>query len=148
MVGRSAKPDPLDLLRWPGVLEEPGRDLDAVSAAALALLERALDTLVATREREGARLAVLLLDRCDRLQESVARVRGLMPLVMDGVRQRLVDRLAELRAELDPNASSRRSRCWPPGSTWTRRWTAWRPTSPRSATSCGAPSRWAVASTS
>jgi len=103
MVGRSAEPAWFDLLRWPGVLEEPRPDMDAVSAAALAVLEQALDSLEATREREGARLGRLILDRCDGLQEVVLRVRGLMPQVLAGVRQRLVDRLAELRAELDPN---------------------------------------------
>ncbi len=103
MVGRSAEPAWFDLLRWPGVLEEPRPDMDAVSAAALAVLEQALDSLEATREREGARLGRLILDRCDRLQEVVVQVRGLMPEVLAGVRQRLVDRLAELRAELDPS---------------------------------------------
>jgi uncharacterized protein (TIGR00255 family) len=103
MVGRSAEPAWFDLLRWPGVLEEPERDQDAVSREALALLDRALDTLEATREREGARLALLILERCDRLQASVVLVRGLMPKVLDGIRRRLLDRLGELRAELDPN---------------------------------------------
>jgi uncharacterized protein (TIGR00255 family) len=103
MVGRSAEPAWFDLLRWPGVLEEPERDMDAVSHEALALLEQALDALEATREREGARLARLILDRCDRLQTSVAVVRGLMPRVLAGIRRRLVDRLAEVTTELDPN---------------------------------------------
>lgn len=103
MVGRSAEPAWFDLLRWPGVLEEPERDLDAVSHEALALLDRTLDALEATREREGARLARLILERCDRLQASVVLVRGLMPRVLAGVRRRLLDRLAEVRAELDPN---------------------------------------------
>ena len=103
MVGRSAEPAWFDLLRWPGVLEEPERDLDAVSHEALALLERALDALEATREREGTRLARLILERCDRLQTSVAVVRELMPRVLEGIRRRLLDRLAEVRTELDPN---------------------------------------------
>jgi uncharacterized protein (TIGR00255 family) len=103
MVGRSAEPAWFDLLRWPGVLEEPERDLDAVSHEALALLDRALDALEATREREGERLARLILERCDRLQASVVQVRGLMPRVLEAVRRRLLDRLAEVRAELDPN---------------------------------------------
>ncbi len=103
MVGRSAEPAWFDLLRWPGVLEEPQRDLDAVAHEALAVLEQALDTLEATRAREGARLGQLILDRCERLQETLVQVRALMPRVLEGVRKRLTDRLAELRAELDPH---------------------------------------------
>lgn len=102
LVGRPAEPTPLDLLRWPGVLMEQERDLDEVTNAALESLDRAIETLIVTREREGARLRDLLRDRCDRLQESVARVRERMPMVIAGVRQRLADRLEELRGELDP----------------------------------------------
>jgi uncharacterized protein (TIGR00255 family) len=103
LVGRSAEPAWFDLLRWPGVLEEPACDLDDVSRQALGLLDRALDALEAAREREGARLARLILDRCDRLQEKVILVREFMPRVLAGVRRRLLDRLAEVRGELDPN---------------------------------------------
>lgn len=102
LVGGGAEPSPIELLRWPGVLQQQDPDLDQVTAAALELLEHAIDTLLATREREGERLAVLLAERCDRLQDSVERVRLRLPQVMEGVRQRLADRLAELRVELDP----------------------------------------------
>jgi uncharacterized protein (TIGR00255 family) len=44
----------------------------------------------------------LLRERCDRLEETVAQVRSRMPVVMEGVRRRLADRLAELMVELDP----------------------------------------------
>jgi uncharacterized protein (TIGR00255 family) len=102
IAGPGTSPAPLDLLRWPGVLEQPGQDPDALAAAVLKLLERAIDTLLATRGREGERLAALLKERCDRLEESVVRVRALMPRVIEGVRRRLADRLAEIRGELDP----------------------------------------------
>ena len=102
LIGRGAEPSPFEVLRWPGVLQEQDADLDQLTTAALELLEVALDTLLATREREGARLEVLLRDRCDRLIDSVTRVRAQMPEVLANVRKRLADRLVELRAELDP----------------------------------------------
>jgi len=102
-LGRLPVPEPFDLLRWPGVLEERKPDLGPVQVQALELLDRALDTLVHSRAREGERLAGLIRERCDRLLVCVARVRERMPQVMAEVRQRLLDRLAEVRAELDPN---------------------------------------------
>ncbi len=102
IIGRGVEPTPSEVLRWPGVLIEQDPDLDQVTAAALDLLESAIDALLANREREGERLARLLLERCDRMQEGVERVRLRMPMVIANVRQRLADRLAELRAELDP----------------------------------------------
>ncbi|WP_295579196.1 YicC/YloC family endoribonuclease [uncultured Lamprocystis sp.] len=101
LIGRSAEPSAFDLLRWPGVIQEQERDLDQVTDAALHLLDQALSTLLQTRAREGERLGALLRERCDRLQESVVRVRARLPQVMAGVRKRLADRFVELRAELD-----------------------------------------------
>lgn len=101
IVGRAGAPAPLDLLRWPGVLQEAQQDLDLVGSAALELLQAAIDELVAARRREGERLGVMLQDRCALLQQSVERVRVRMPQVLTGVRKRLSERLAEVRDELD-----------------------------------------------
>ena len=102
-IGEPATPHVFELLRWPGLLEEPGQDVDAIGAAALALLERTLDSLVVTREREGARLRELILDRCEKLAVQVDAVRARMPQVLAAVRARIRERLAELLGELDPN---------------------------------------------
>lgn len=102
-LGRMPAPEPFDLLRWPGVLEERKPDLGPIQVQALDLLDRTLHTLVAARAREGERLASLIRERCDRLLVCVTTVRERMPQVMAEVRQRILDRLDEVRAELDPN---------------------------------------------
>jgi uncharacterized protein (TIGR00255 family) len=101
-IGEPATPHVFDLLRWPGLLEEPTQDADVIGAAALALLDRSLDTLVATREREGERLRTLILDRCDKLAAQAEAVRARMPQVLTAVRERIRERLAEVLGELDP----------------------------------------------
>jgi len=101
-IGEPATPRLMDLLRWPGLLQEPPPDLDQVASAALALLEQAIATLTAVRAREGGRLRTLIIERCDRLQALVVVVRERMPEVLASVRTRLVDRLGELREQLDP----------------------------------------------
>ena len=103
LLGRPAEPQPFDLLRWPGVLQEQKLDLTPIQEQALALLDQALDSLVATREREGERLAGLIRERCERLGACVAGVRERMPQVLQEVRRRILDRLEEVRAELDPS---------------------------------------------
>ncbi|MBK1724390.1 YicC/YloC family endoribonuclease [Thiocystis violacea] len=102
ITGRPYEPSSFELLRWPGVLQEQEPDLDRLTAEALAVLDAAIDSLLATRAREGERLEALLRDRCSRLQESVVRVRARMPEVIAGIRTRIAERLAELRNELDP----------------------------------------------
>lgn len=103
LVGRKAKPNPFELLRWPGVIVEEPPDIGALGGQALELLEQTLASLVLAREREGARLAVLLESRCGALSDAVVGVRERMPQVLAELRGRLVDRLAEVVAELDPN---------------------------------------------
>lgn len=103
----AASPQPLtgfsalDLMRWPGLLQQAEADRDALSAAALSSLDEALAQLVQVRTNEGAQLAVLVETRCEQMQQLVAAVRERMPQVMEAVRQRLLTRLAEINAKLD-----------------------------------------------
>lgn len=92
----------LDILRWPGVMAEPARDWQPATQAALALLERALAELNATRAREGARLAAVIEDRLDAMSALVQQARARLPEVMVRWRERLLERLGELKASLDP----------------------------------------------
>lgn len=103
LVGHQAQPPAFELLRWPGVLQEQQKDMGPVMQRALCLLDEALESLVATREREGVRLAALIGERCDKLATCVSEVRERMPRVMVEVRTRILDRLEEVRSELDPN---------------------------------------------
>ncbi|MEJ2406253.1 MAG: YicC family protein [Candidatus Thiodiazotropha sp.] len=93
--------DTRDLLRWPGVLEEQEQDYTPVKQQAMQLLETAVDSLIDNRLREGERLGEIILQRCRSLHTEVNRVRELMPEVLDGVRNRIRERLAEVMEELD-----------------------------------------------
>ena len=95
------EPDIMQVLSWPGVTVAKAADLSPVQEQAMALLEQTLDDLLATREREGARLAALIQSRCELLQEQVDRARQRMPVVIESVRERLRSRLAEVCDSLD-----------------------------------------------
>ena len=92
----------VDLLRWPGAFKSAAVDAEALHKAALALLTEALGELDATRTREGAQLAAILRQRLDGMEEIAARVRALLPEVRQNFRERLLARLQDVRAELDP----------------------------------------------
>ena len=94
-------PSVMDVMRWPGVVENQEQDLGPVQAVAAELLEQAIDSLVKGREREGERLAELIQQRSAAMREQVEKARLRMPEVIKGVRARLRTRLEELSAELD-----------------------------------------------
>ncbi len=62
--GSPASLNPLDLLRWPGVIREQERDLQPAQAAAMELLQETVRELNESRAREGARIREMLLGRC------------------------------------------------------------------------------------
>ncbi|MGB5451377.1 MAG: YicC/YloC family endoribonuclease [Sedimenticolaceae bacterium] len=97
----SHNPSTMDILRWPGVLESAEMDFTPVQEAAVALLGQAIDTLVETREREGDRLAQLIVQRVDAMRAQVEIARERMPFVIEGVRARLKARLDEVAGNLD-----------------------------------------------
>lgn len=91
----------MDVLNWPGILEPVKPDLGPAQQAAAELLEQAIDELVQTREREGERLQQLISARCQSMREQVERARIKVPQVLEQLRERLRNRLAELSGELD-----------------------------------------------
>ena len=90
-----------ELLAWPGVLKRDEVDQDGLRQAALDLLERALDDMLATRQREGERLGVFLVERLDSVARTVAEVRLWLPDIRTALRARLEARLAEIRQPAD-----------------------------------------------
>ncbi len=101
LTGHHARLSPIDLLRWPGVLEEESMDLAPVQTRALELLDATLDALVTTRKREGVRMADLINQRCDSMQEHTREVRARMPVVLEELHTRLLTRLQEVLEQVD-----------------------------------------------
>ena len=90
------------VLNWPGVLRDQGADAEGLRAAATDLLEQVLADFIATREREGERLAGFLRDRLAGIEAIVAGVREHLPEVRAAARARLEQRLAEIKQPVDP----------------------------------------------
>jgi uncharacterized protein (TIGR00255 family) len=91
----------MDVLRWPGVVREDNTGSDEVVAAARALFAETVAELVAARGREGVRLRELIEQRCANLDGLVAQVRTRLPEVQARVRERLNERVADLKAQID-----------------------------------------------
>ena len=82
-----------DLMRWPGVLAEPLADPEAVALEVIELGRAAMAELSASRLREGEKLAGVILERADRMQQIVEGLRAEAPALLAAFEQRLVERL-------------------------------------------------------
>ncbi|MCL4316423.1 MAG: YicC family protein [Gammaproteobacteria bacterium] len=102
MMGASASPGALDVLRWPGVVQASEIAQERLGTQALALFDAALKELVSTRQREGARLAAFLEQRRRDMQQVIAQVCEQLPRIQTEQRVKLTQRLLELKAGFDP----------------------------------------------
>jgi uncharacterized protein (TIGR00255 family) len=102
LIKHPAPLNPLEVLSWPGVLVADAADPQALNKDALSLFKQALDELKQSRSREGNELAKLLNERLDSIDGEVAALRELVPQMLAMQRQKILDRSAELQAELDP----------------------------------------------
>ncbi len=91
-----------ELLRYPGVVEEDALDQAGLQAEALALLDETLAEFVAAREREGAKLAAVMLERLDGIERITAQVKQWLPGIRAALRAKLDARLADLKLPLEP----------------------------------------------
>ena len=101
LLHQTSEVNPIEVLQWPGVVQESKMDMKPVLAAAEASLEKALDDLLANREREGERMRDLIIKRCDAIQQIVNQTRERMPEIQARYHQRLRDRLDELKVEVN-----------------------------------------------
>jgi uncharacterized protein (TIGR00255 family) len=102
LIKQPAALNPLEVLGWPGVLVADAADPQALNQCALDLFKSALSELKNGREREGAELAKLLNERLDGITEQVEALRELVPQMLAGQRQKILDRCAEMQVDLDP----------------------------------------------
>lgn len=91
----------LDVLRWPGVLVYPEKDIAPLHEAVMTLAGQALDDLVANREREGEKLKAFILERCQSIADEIERVKKILPDIMANWRAKLQRRLQELGGDVD-----------------------------------------------
>ncbi|MCY4350823.1 MAG: YicC family protein [Thiotrichales bacterium] len=101
LLPEAAPVNPVDVLRWPGVVQAPAPDPELMEHLVLGELDRVLADLVAMREREGARMETVIRSRLDDLETEVSRVREVLPAIVRGFGERMRARLAEVDATLD-----------------------------------------------
>jgi uncharacterized protein (TIGR00255 family) len=90
-----------EVLRWPGVLAAEAISNEQLQTACFALFDTVLGEFLASRAREGARLADVLRERATRMRAAVAQVEPKVPAAIAEYTERLATKLREAVANLD-----------------------------------------------
>lgn len=93
--------DPVEVLRFPGVVRDDEDNLSRIKAAAQRSFGVAIDDLVAHRNSEGAKLDALLRERLALLEKGAASIRDLVAGQGEVLRDRMRSRARELLEQLE-----------------------------------------------
>jgi uncharacterized protein (TIGR00255 family) len=95
-----------DLLRWPGMLDDPTANSadpgnEWLRQQGLELLQQALAEFSASREREGAKLAGMLRERVDSIERRLGEIAPALPAAISAYQSRLTTKLREALGSQD-----------------------------------------------
>jgi uncharacterized protein (TIGR00255 family) len=99
--GQSAGVNPLDVLRWPGVISAEEADMDGIQADVLAEFDLTLTDFIAARATEGSNLKAMIEQRLGGISGEVEKVTAHMPDVIKWQREKIQARFEDAKIELD-----------------------------------------------
>ncbi|MFQ3236657.1 MAG: hypothetical protein ACI9C4_002230 [Paraglaciecola sp.] len=99
--GQSTGVNPLDVLRWPGVIAAEETDMEGIQAEVLQEFDLTLKDFINARGTEGDTLKSLLEQRLDAIYTEVEKVKHHMPEVLKWQREKILARFEEAKIELD-----------------------------------------------
>jgi uncharacterized protein (TIGR00255 family) len=94
--------NPIEILRWPGVMKQPEVDAEPLFGEAAKLLDVALQAINVMRQAEGRRIEEMLESRCLEIEGIAKAVRRRMPEVLAASRAKQRERIEKLDVEADP----------------------------------------------
>ncbi len=94
--------NPIEILRWPGVVQQSELDVEPLFTEASTLFDKALAAIDKMRSSEGERIAEMLEARIAEIAAIAAAVRKRMPQVLEATRARQKERIDALDVEADP----------------------------------------------
>ena len=94
--------NPIEILRWPGIVQQADLEVEPLFAEAGQLLDKTLAAIGDMRSSEGARIGDMLESRCAEIETIARSVRARMPEVLEAARAKQQERLANLDVDADP----------------------------------------------
>ncbi|MCG6200041.1 YicC/YloC family endoribonuclease [Psychromonas antarctica] len=93
--------NPIDILKWPGVMQAPEQDLDLISIELMAGFEETLEEFIDARIDEGSNLSVFIEQRLAAISVQASKVRASMPEVQAWQKARILKKFEDASVDLD-----------------------------------------------
>lgn len=90
-----------EILHWPSVLMQQGMNQETLANEIREGLQQVLQDMSDARGREGEKLKAMILERLQGMEQTVARVKPLLPLQIKAYEERLTGKLKEAAAISD-----------------------------------------------
>ena len=94
--------NPLEVLKWPGILSEPTEDEESIKKTVVELFDSALAQLIEMRSSEGAELRKIILEKLADLRSIVGQAATEAPIISARQRDKMISKLNDLKIEADP----------------------------------------------
>jgi uncharacterized protein (TIGR00255 family) len=93
--------NPVEIMRWPGVMEAEEADMSTIQTEILAGFDQALTDFIAARASEGENMKLLIEQRLDGITAEAEKVKAFMPEVIEWQRNRIIDKFTNAKIELE-----------------------------------------------
>ena len=94
--------NPLEVLKWPGLLSEPTEDEESIKRTVVELFDTALAQLIEMRSSEGAELRKIILEKLADLRSIVDQAATEAPIISARQRDKMISKLNDLNIDADP----------------------------------------------
>ena len=94
--------NPLEVLKWPGLLSEPTEDEESIKRTVVELFDTALAQLIEMRSSEGAELRKIILEKLADLRSIVEQAATEAPIISARQRDKMISKLNDLKIDADP----------------------------------------------
>ena len=93
--------NPLEVLKWPGILSEPTEDEESIKKTVVELFDSALAQLIEMRSSEGAELRKIILEKLADLRSIVDQAATEAPIISARQRDKMISKLNDLNIDAD-----------------------------------------------
>jgi len=93
--------NPIDILKWPGVMQAPEQDFDTIAIELMSGFEQTLTEFIESRAAEGSNLAAMIEQRLAAIETQAEKVRASMPDVQAWQKARILKKFEDAKVDLD-----------------------------------------------